>query len=133
MRVSTKTVSGFGILLGLACISLAYQVSVLHQMQSINRDLSAVNLRSASSALRTMQLSDTLEEFARKYFVAADPIYERQMEEVQQEFTSTIVDMRTSVRSNHERSEVERMAATFEEFRKAFAGHKTQIKQRPHR
>src|SRR3954468_14066459 len=102
MRVSTKTVSGFGILLVLACIGLAYQVSVLHQMQSINRDLSAVNLRAASAALRTIQLSDTLEEFARKYFVAGDPIYEHQLEAVEKEFLENLTDMRNTVRSDRE-------------------------------
>jgi signal transduction histidine kinase len=130
MRVSTRTVSGFGILLVLACIGLAYQVSVLHQMQSINRDLSAVNFRAASIALRTMQLSDTLEEFARKFFVAGDPIYEHQFEGVEQEFQDNITDMRNTVRSDRERSEVERLALTFEEFRKLFADRKEQLKQK---
>src|SRR5262245_45145152 len=130
MRVSTRTVSGFGILLVLACIGLAYQVSVLHQMQSINRDLSAVNFRAASIALRTMQLSDTLGEFARKFFVAGDPIYEHQFEGVEQEFQDNITDMRNTVRSDRERSEVERMALTFDEFRKLFADRKEQLKQK---
>jgi signal transduction histidine kinase len=130
MRVSTRTVSGFGILLVLACIGLAYQVSVLHQMQSINRDLSAVNFHAASTALRTTQLSDTLEEFARKFFVAGDPIYEHQFEGVEQEFQDNITDMRNTVRSDRERSEVERLALTFDEFRKLFADRKEQLKQK---
>ena len=130
MRVSTKTVSGFGILLVLACIGLAYQVSVLHQMQSINRDLSAVNFRSASTALRTMQLSDTLEEFTQKFFATGDPIYEHQVEGVEQEFLNNIADMRNTVRSDRERSEVQRMGLTFDEFRKELAGRQQQIKQK---
>jgi signal transduction histidine kinase len=126
MRVSTKIISGFGILLGLAFIGLAYQVSVIHQMQSINRDLSAINLRSASSALRTMELAETLEEFSRKYFVAGDPIYERQLEGVRQEFLSNLMELRTTVRSERERSEVERMFLTFDEFSMQFARRKAQ-------
>lgn len=128
MRVSTKTVSGFGILLVLACIGLAYQVSVLHQMQSINRDLSAINLRAASASLRTMQLGLTLEEFARKYFVAGDPIYERQIEGVRQEFLNNLADMRDTVRSGRERSEVERMFLTLDEFWKEFTSRKTYVR-----
>jgi signal transduction histidine kinase len=130
MRVSTKTVSGFGILLVLACVGLAYQVSVLHQMQSINRDLSAVNFRAASTALRTMQLSATLEEFVLKFFVAGDPIYEHQLEGVEQELLDNITDMRNTVRSDRERSEVEQMALTFNEFRTDFAGYKELVKQK---
>src|SRR5438874_196769 len=130
MRVSTKTVSGFGILLVLACIGLAYQVSVLHQMQSINRDLSAVNFRAASTALRTMQLGDTLEEFAQKFFATGDPIYEHQLEGVEQEFLNNIADMRNTVRSDRERSEVRRMALTFDEFQSEFADRKQQLKQK---
>jgi len=114
----------------LACIGLAYQVSVLHQMQSINRDLSAVNFRSASTALRTMQLSDTLEEFTQKFFATGDPIYEHQLDGVEQEFLNNIADMRNTVRSDRERSEVQRMGLTFDEFRKELAGRKQQIKQK---
>src|SRR5262245_14738568 len=130
MRVSTKTVSGFGILLMLACIGLAYQVSVLHQMQSINRDLSAVNFHAASTALRTMQLGDTLEEFTQKFFATGDPIYEHQLEGVEQEFLNNIADMQNTVRSDRERSEVRRMALTFEEFRKQLDDSKQQLTQK---
>jgi signal transduction histidine kinase len=129
MRVSTKTISGFGILLGLACIGLAYQVSVLHQMQSINRDLSAVNMRSASAALRARQLGATLEEFARKYFVAGDPIYERQLEGVHQDFLANLTDLRDTTRTDRERTEVERMALTFDEFWTAFHSRTGRMKR----
>ena len=126
MRVSTKIVAGFAILFGLACIGLAYQVSVIHQMQSLNLDLSASTLRSASAALRTMQLGVDLEEFARKYFVAADPIYERQLEGVRQEFLSNLAEMKETVRTGRERAEVERISVTFDEFWKEFTGRKKQ-------
>src|SRR5437867_1275329 len=126
MRVSTKTVSGFGILLGLACIGLAYQVSVIHQMQSINRDLSAINFRASSIALRTIDLGDTIEEFTRKYFVAGDPIYERQLEGVRQEFLANLMDLRSTVRSDRERSAVDRLFLTFDEYSNGFKHHKSQ-------
>jgi two-component system, NtrC family, sensor histidine kinase GlrK len=132
MRVSTKTVSGFGILFVLACIGLAYQVSVLHQMQSINRDLSAVNFRSASTALRTMQLSDTLEEFTQKFFATGDPIYEHQLEGVAQEFLTNIADMRSTVRTDRERAEVQRLGLTFDEFQKGLADLKQPLKKQEH-
>jgi signal transduction histidine kinase len=128
MRVSTKTVSGFGILLGLACISLAYQVSVLHQMQSINRDLSAINMRSASAALQAIQLGETLEEFARKYFVAGDPIYERQLQGVHDEFLSNLAILQSTVRSDRERLEVAGMAVTFNQFWNEFSARNEQMK-----
>jgi len=133
MRVSTKTVSGFGILLVLACIGLAYQVSVLHQMQSINRDLSAVNFRSASTALRIMQLSDTLEEFTQKFFATGDPIYEHQIEGVEQEFLNNIADMQNTIRSERERTEVKRMALTFDEFRQQLTDRKQELNQKRER
>jgi len=129
MRVSTKIVLGFAVLLGLACIGLAYQVSVIHQMQSINQVLSAVNLRAASSSLRTMQLGQTLEEFSQKYFVAGDPIYERQLDGVRQEFLSNLTEMRETVTSERERAEVERMFLTLDEFWTEFSTHKARNQQ----
>lgn len=124
MRVSTKIVAGFAVLLGLTCIGLAYQVSVIHQMQSINQDLSAIDLRSASVALRIIQLGQTLEEFSLKYFVTEDPIYERQIDKVKQEFLSNLTEMRDNVRSERERAEVERMFLTLDEYSAALASHK---------
>ena len=104
MRVSTRIVSGFGLLLVLVFIGLAYQLSVIHQMQSINRDLSVINFHAASTALSTLQLGETIKEFSRKYFV--DPIYERQLDEYRQEFLENIEELRNTVRSEQERAEV---------------------------
>jgi two-component system sensor histidine kinase GlrK len=129
MRVSTKIVCGFAILLALACVGLAYQVSALHQMQTINRDLSLLNMRSASAALRAMQLAETLEEFAQKYFVTGDPIYDRQLSDVRQEFLVNLTEMRQTIRTNRERSEFELMSTTFDEFWTAFIVRSQEVKE----
>src|SRR5688500_6890283 len=123
MRVSIKIIVGFAVLLGLTCIGLAYQVSVIHQMQSINKDLSAINLHAASVALRNLQLGQTLEEFSLKYFVTEDPIYERQLDKVKEEFRANLTEMRDTVRSDREHTEVERMFLTLDEYSAALAGH----------
>ena len=49
MKVSTRIVLGFAILMLMVVFALAYQVSIIHEMQSINQDLSSTNFNAAAS------------------------------------------------------------------------------------
>jgi two-component system, NtrC family, sensor histidine kinase GlrK len=122
MRISTRIILGFGILMLLAFAGLVYQISVIHQMQAINRELSSVNFHAASVALSTMQLAETIKEFSRKYFV--DPIYEQQLNDYREEFSDDIVELQKTVRFSAEREEVDRLARAFDAYTAAFAGIK---------
>jgi two-component system sensor histidine kinase GlrK len=130
MRVSTRIVFGLGILLAVAVGALAYQVQVIHQMQSINRDLSAINFRAASTALRMVQMSETIGEFSRKYFVAGDPIYDRQLDEIRQEFLESVAELQKTVRSTKERDAVQGLAAAFDDYWHAFNRVKKETQSR---
>jgi signal transduction histidine kinase len=130
MRVSSRIVFGFGILLAVTFGALAYQVRVIHQMQSINRDLSAINFRAASTALRMVQMSDTIGEFSRKYFVASDAIYDRQLGEVRQEFLNSLAELQKTGRSEKERNAVHGLAAAFDDYWTAFNRVKNETQSR---
>ena len=116
MRVSTRIILGFVILLAIAFAGLGYQLSVIRQMESINRDLSLVNFHAASTALEMLQLVDTIKEFSKKYFAVVDPIYQRQLEDYQKDFLESLTDLRKTVRSNNERAQTERLAEAFDDF-----------------
>src|SRR5262245_61184351 len=119
MKVSTRIISGFGILMVLAFVALGYQLSVIHQMQSINRDLSAINFQSASTALRMVQNSETIREFSLKYFASHDP-YFRQLESERQGFLRDLGELQKTVRSERERNQVELLSGAFDEYWRIF-------------
>jgi len=121
MKVSTKVICGLGILMLLAFAALGYQVSVIQQMQSINRDLSAINFQSAFITLNLSQLSATIKEFSQKYFVAYDPIYDRQLEEMRKEFGEDIHDLRKNVRTDRERMAVEQLSQAIDGYWQIFS------------
>ncbi len=69
-------------------------------MQSINRDLSAVNFRAASSVLKMLEYNRDLQEDSRKYFATAgDPIYETDLNEVHADFEETSQSSGATVRT----------------------------------
>jgi len=103
MKVSSKIIAGFLILMLVAIVALANQLSVINQMQAINRDLSEINMNLASTALRMQELASIVEEDSRKFFVTHDAIYERQIAEIRQEF---LVDLDTLEKTGRSKREI---------------------------
>ncbi|PYS50735.1 MAG: hypothetical protein DMG13_20345 [Acidobacteria bacterium] len=120
MKVSTRTISGFGILMVLAFVALGYQLKIIHQMQSINRDLSAINFHAASTALRMVQNAETIGEFSAKYFVLPDP-YLRGLESEREEFLRDLAELAKTVRSERERNQVQLLAKAFDDYWRIFS------------
>jgi two-component system sensor histidine kinase GlrK len=120
MKVSTKVICGLGILMLLAFAALGYQVSVIHQMQSINRDLSAINFQAGFVTLNLSQLSRTIDEFSKKYFIAADPIYERKLEELRGEFGEGLAELQKTVRTDREHLAVGQLSQALDDYWQIF-------------
>jgi len=110
MKVSSKIIAGFLILMLLAVIVAAYQRSIIHQMQAINRDISEIDMNAALTALRTQELAAEILEDSRKYFATEDPsIYDGQIGEVRQELLEGIAMLEKSGRSDRERAETQKL------------------------
>jgi len=110
MKVSSKIIAGFLILMLVALVALANQLSVIHQMQAINHDLSEINMNLASKALRMEQLASIIEEDSRKFFATRDALYERQIAEIRQEFVSNLEFLAKTGRSKTEASQTEKLS-----------------------
>jgi len=65
----------------LAIVVVAYQLSVIHQMQSVNRNIADIDMNAATTALHLEKLADILREVCKKYLVMQDPGYEQQIAE----------------------------------------------------
>ena len=90
MKVSSKIIAGFLIVMLLAIVVLANELSVIHQMQSINRELSEIDMNAASTVLRMEEVAAVIKEDSRKYFATGDPIYDQQITELRQDFQSSL-------------------------------------------
>src|SRR5688572_27230869 len=101
MRVSTRIILGFGVLMGLAILAVLYQVSVIHEMQSINQELSAINVRAAETALKLIQLTDEIKISADKAYISGPP-YDRLLDEYLQEYDQELHSIQDTVRSKDE-------------------------------
>jgi two-component system sensor histidine kinase GlrK len=129
MKVSSKIIAGFLILMLLGLVVLANQLSVIHQMQSINRDLSEINMSAATTVLAMRELTDILNDDSKKYLAGGDPIYERLIDSFRKEFLDDLAQLQRTVRSDRERQETARLAAAFEDYSRIFNGLKQRLKE----
>ena len=109
MKVSSKIIAGLLILMLVALVALANQLSVIHRMQAINREVSEINMNAASTALRTEELASIIDEDSRKFFATGDSIYDRQIADIRQEFLNNLATLEKTPRSDRERSETEKL------------------------
>src|SRR5437870_11134460 len=120
MKVSSKIIAGFLILMLVAIVAIANQLSVIHQMQAINHDLSEINMNLASTALRMQELASIVAEDSRKFLVTHDAIYERQIGEIRQEFLSKLEILETAGRSKREIAENEKLRSALTNYGDVF-------------
>ena len=73
MKVSSKIISGFLILMLLAISVVAYELSVIYLMQGVNRELAEIDVKSAETALDMEKLTGLLDEHSKKYLGRGTP------------------------------------------------------------
>ena len=78
MKVSSKIVSAFLVLMLLAVVVLGNQLTVISQMQKVNRDLFEFDLSAATTVLDIQQLTEIINDDSKKYFAVVDPADIRQ-------------------------------------------------------
>jgi signal transduction histidine kinase len=116
MRVSSKIITGFLVLMLLAIVVVANQLAAIHQMQLVNRDLSEINVSSARTAVEMQKFADLLLEDTKKYFLALDSTYDRQIADVRNDFREDLKRLRGSAKSEREQAEAAKLSEALEEF-----------------
>lgn len=116
MRVSTKIVLGFLVLMLLGVIVLVQQLSAIHQMQAVNRDLSNLNVIAATGVLRLEKLAELLGDDTKKYLGTLDPAYDYQLSGFRDDFLEELGRLRTNISSDRERAETEKLSAAMDDF-----------------
>src|SRR5689334_19592837 len=117
MKVSSKIILGFLVLMVLAILVAGNQLSAIHQMQAVNHDLSEINVKSATIVLEMEKLADLLGEDAKKYFSLSEPLqYERQLADVHDDFLEGLAGLRSNAKSEGEQKEIARLEEALDDF-----------------
>ena len=117
MKVSSKIILGFLVLMVLAILVAGNQLSAIHQMQAVNHDLSEINVKSATIVLEMEKLADLLGEDAKKYFSLSEPLqYERQLTDVHDDFLEGLAGLRSNAKSEGEQKEIARLQEALDDF-----------------
>lgn len=122
MKVSTRVVSGYAVFLALLSAVLTYQTIVIHQMRSINRDLSSVSFQAALSSVQLIRDRDLVEEYSKKFFVSRDPDYLARLREYQRDFETTLGTIRSRARSANEQAAILLLVNTWQQFKSEIDG-----------
>ena len=116
MRISNKIASGYTVLILLIVAVFSYQLSLLHQMQTITRDLGGLNFRSALLSLELLRDLEQVKEFTLKLFATGgDAGYAGQLAEMRQGFTVSLENLKALQLSPAEHAEVDQLALLWEQ------------------
>ncbi|HLQ78150.1 MAG TPA: HAMP domain-containing sensor histidine kinase, partial [Terriglobia bacterium] len=110
MKVSTRIVLGYGVLILLTVAVLAYQVHLIRQLHAINKILSDVNVENAHTAVNLQNDQETYEEFALKYFATGDPLYREKLREYGTDLEGHLKKLRLGATADSEKQAIERMS-----------------------
>ncbi len=117
MKISTKIISGYGILIALMALLVAYQALTIHRMQRIISDLSTVNIPAASVSLQLRRDIELVEEFTKKSFVfLTDRQFQDRLQEYCTLFETDLRDINSRGHTPEEKSEIQRLAEKWHNF-----------------
>lgn len=110
----------------LAIVLLVNQLSAIHQMQRVNRELSAINVVYATTGLEMMRIAKLLGDDSKKYFAALDPFYEQLMVNSRSDLLENLDRLRQQAKSEREQAEIAKLSEALDEHRRVFS----QLKQK---
>jgi signal transduction histidine kinase len=117
MKVSSKIILGFLVLMVLGILVAANQLSAIHQMQAVNHDLSEINVKSATSVLEMQKLADLLVDDAKKYFALNDPLlYDGQIVGLRKDFLEALDQLSENAKSQREQTAIADLRTSLDDF-----------------
>jgi signal transduction histidine kinase len=99
MRISTKIIGGYALLIGIMASLSTCQAVSARRMQSTVTSLSSADFRSGRLSLELIRDRDMIEEYARKAFALGDPDYATRLKVSMDSFNRVLSELRASVRS----------------------------------
>jgi len=122
VKISTKIILGYALLILLMVAALTYQLALMHEMRAVNRNLSAIKTREKDYSLRVKDI-ERLVTFIERFYARKDPDYSIQLKE---QFDQLGGDLKKDLERldrdttrHNERKELERFASLWADFRRS--------------
>src|SRR5262245_30477430 len=117
MKVTTKSISGYAILIALMFGVLVYQITSINSLQSNFRSLQTLDFRATLLSVSLMRTRDLVDEFTKKSLISGDAEYVSMSQEYERDFGSILADLIPLATSEKERTEVELLSQSWQQFR----------------
>ncbi len=111
MRVVSKMAAGSGLLVALFLGVLAYNLTQVRRLATMQQELSRTDMGAATISLELVRLSNRLDDFERKLYVLRDPAYAERIEEVRLAFEEQLHALAALELQGEKLEEVERLRA----------------------
>lgn len=122
MKISTKIILGYALLILIMVTALVYQLGLMHQMLVVNRNLSAVKTRERDYSLRMLDLNQVV-DYMERFYVLKDPEYASQVKYLSDNLSEAVsLDLKSlgsDRASRDERKELEGFASLWADFRRS--------------
>jgi two-component system, NtrC family, sensor histidine kinase GlrK len=116
MKIANKIGLGYAILILLIVGVFSYQLELIHQMQSITRDLGGLNFQSALRSLQLLRDLEQVKEFTQKLFATGgDPGYASQLSEMRGSFSRSLDEIKALGLSPAEQEQADQLALLWEQ------------------
>ncbi|HKK08881.1 MAG TPA: ATP-binding protein [Gemmatimonadota bacterium] len=122
MKVSTKLVAGFGLLIGLLAVVMVYHVSTLRDSVQTSAELSSIVARLTVSSTEQLQRLDQMQESAGKFAVTGDTGYSAAFERARRAYAGALRELEGLPLTGREREAVGRLSG---EWRDRFPPERT--------
>jgi methyl-accepting chemotaxis protein len=117
MKITTRLISSYTLFFAIMAGLVLYQVITIDRLQSVIRALSGSSFQSGLACLQALRDGNMVEEYAAKYFAAADdPDNLKNLQESQEAFESSLREIRSSAKSNEELIEVKRLSQLWDSY-----------------
>jgi two-component system, NtrC family, sensor histidine kinase GlrK len=113
MKVSTRIIAGYVILILLTVAIFSYQVYMILQLNEINIQLSQVNVENALKSLQLQYDQRLIEESALKYYGTGDPIYKNLFDQNGSDFETHLMNLQPTVTSEAELEAIRKVSRSW--------------------
>jgi len=109
MKVSTRIIAGYVILILLTVAALAYQVYTIRELKLINDNLSQVNVENSLKSLQLQYDELLIEEWAQKYYGTGDKDYKDLFDDAGNDLEMDLMGLQPTVNTEAEREAIRKV------------------------
>jgi methyl-accepting chemotaxis protein len=117
MKLTNRIKIGFGVLVALPAALIVFQIVEIHRLRTAADDPARPGLRTAMAALQLIQDEARIEEYTRRFFAAAAPGGATELAACGEDFDAGLRTLQTTVRSERERLELDRLEKFWQAFK----------------